>query len=332
MVNNFLANKLIRDCRIDLVHIQQASSTLFLPLLGTRGRPRVLYTLHVSYAEEMAQIAPYEVLGRVFRPSFGEIFEKYVNMPVHRMLDWVGLNRADAITAMNDSTKRCLEKKYSVPVSLVPNGCNVPELSFLPPTDPKFTAFAGERVVVACSGSFRTRKRLPLLLMAFRQLIELQTDVTLLILGGGRGYEQAMSDLVTELGLGSNVWFAGQISQAGVLSYLRLSDIFCMVSTLEGMPVALIEAMAMGLPVVGTRIPGIEEIVIDEQTGLLVEVDDAVELASALHRLVDSDTLRNELGSAASAFVERQLNWRDITAKYLAALDLDADRKRAASF
>jgi glycosyltransferase involved in cell wall biosynthesis len=172
---------------------------------------------------------------------------------------------------------------------------------------------------------------LPLLIMAFQRLVERQPDVILLILGGGRGYEQAMSDLVTELGLGSNVWFAGQISQAGVLSYLRLSDIFCMVSTLEGMPVAVIEAMAMGLPVVGTRIPGIEEIVIAEQTGLLVEADDAEELSSALLRLIDNHALRKNLGTEASAYVERQLNWRDIAAKYLAAVDMDADRKRTAS-
>lgn len=327
LVNNFLAYKLIRDSRFDMVHIQQASSTLFLPVLGSRRRPRVLYTLHVSYADEMARIVPYEVLGREFRPSFGEILEKYINMPVHRLLDWVGLKCADAITTMNESTRRNLERTFSVPVNVVPNGCNISERSPNPPVNPDFTTFAGERIVVACSASFRTRKRLPLLIMAFRQLVELRPDVILLILGGGRGYEQAMSDLVDELGLDAHVWFAGRITQRGVLSYLRHSDIFCMVSTLEGMPVALIEAMAMGLAVVGTRIPGIEEVVHDEQTGLLIEVDDARGLSSAMLRLVDNDTLRKELGSAASAFVESQLNWHDITARYLAALDLDADTR-----
>ena len=100
----------------------------------------MLYTLHVSYADEMARIVPYEVLGRQFRPSFGEIFEKYINMPVHRLLDWVGLNCADAITVMNESTRRNLERKYSVPTSVVPNGCNISEHSALPPVDPDFTA------------------------------------------------------------------------------------------------------------------------------------------------------------------------------------------------
>jgi glycosyltransferase involved in cell wall biosynthesis len=273
----------------------------------------------------MAKIAPYKVLGREFRPSGREILEKYINMPVHRLFDRIGLNHADAITVMNDATRRCLEKRHSVPVSLVPNGCNIPELSSLPPLDPEFTAFADERIVVACSGSFRTRKRLPLLITAFRQLVERRTDVILLILGGGRGYEQAMADLVTELGLDSHVWFAGRISQTEVLSYLQRSDIFCMVSALEGMPVALIEAMAMGLAVVGTRIPGIEEAVIDEQTGVLVDLDDVKGLSSALLRLVDNDALRKDLGSAASAYVETELNWRIITAKYLTALDSDAD-------
>ena len=77
---------------------------------------------------------------------------------------------------------------------------------------------------------------------------------------------------------------------------------------MEGIPVALMEAMAAGVPVVATRLSGIPELVQDGVTGLLVEPHDPVALAAALERLLADDALAAELARNARALVQRSFS------------------------
>lgn len=81
--------------------------------------------------------------------------------------------------------------------------------------------------------------------------------------------------------------------------YLAITDILCLPSYREGFGTVVIEAAAMGVPTVGTRITGLSDAVIDEVTGLLVPPRDADALAAALHRLISEPVLRRRLGEAA---------------------------------
>jgi glycosyltransferase involved in cell wall biosynthesis len=88
-----------------------------------------------------------------------------------------------------------------------------------------------------------------------------------------------------------------------VLSFLSCADLFLLPSLWEGLPISILEAMAVGVPVISTRISAIPEAVIDGETGLLVEPGNAEELGDAIEKLLDDESLRRRLSEAARAFV-----------------------------
>ena len=136
-----------------------------------------------------------------------------------------------------------------------------------------------------------------------RYLIEalagLPAEVSLVIVGDGP-QQGALTAQVAEAGLAARVTFAG--NQSDVAPWLRAFDCFALPSYAnEGVPQALMQAMATGLPVVTTRAGAIGEIVSDGATGLLVPTQDPGALVAALVRLRDDPALAASLGHAALA-------------------------------
>jgi glycosyltransferase involved in cell wall biosynthesis len=108
------------------------------------------------------------------------------------------------------------------------------------------------------------------------------------------------------LGIGSSVRFVGY--QSNVSDWLALADFTVLPSFYEGLPLAAIESLAAGRPVVATRIDGTSEVVIDGRTGLLAPPGRSDLLASAIGRLIESPELARVLGSAGRRLVENQFN------------------------
>jgi glycosyltransferase involved in cell wall biosynthesis len=124
-------------------------------------------------------------------------------------------------------------------------------------------------------------------------------DIVVVIVGDGpqRG---ALEALAAQLGIASRTRFAG--NQADVAPWMQSMDVFCLPSYAnEGVPQALMQAMACGLPVVTTPVGSIEEIVSDGDTGVLVAPEDAQRLRAALERLLGDPGLRTALGTRAAA-------------------------------
>ena len=122
-------------------------------------------------------------------------------------------------------------------------------------------------------------------------------EATLRIVGDGcqRGRLEA---LVNELGLRS-VTFSGEIEPAGMPEVYDGADVLLNASTVDNMPLSLLEAFAAGLPVVSTAAGGIPHLVRDGETGLLVDIGDAAGLAAAAVRLLRDDELASRLAAAA---------------------------------
>ena len=130
-------------------------------------------------------------------------------------------------------------------------------------------------------------------------LAALPEETRLVIVGDGPQRE-ALEARTRELGLASRVRFAG--NQADVAPWMRAFDVFCLPSYAnEGVPQALMQAMACGLPVVSTPVGSIEEIVSDGQTGLLVPPQDAEALRNAISALLHDAPRRTALGTRAAA-------------------------------
>ena len=127
-------------------------------------------------------------------------------------------------------------------------------------------------------------------------------DIEFLIVGDGplRG---RLETLASKLGLESRIHFLGASDE--VSSVLKLFDVFVLSSRSEGVPNAVMEAMAAGLPVVATRVGGVPDIVLDGTTGILVDTDDSRAMADAVLGLL-SDPARAELMGTAGAEVARE--------------------------
>ena len=122
----------------------------------------------------------------------------------------------------------------------------------------------------------------------------------------GAGPERAALERKTEeLGVGAHVELTGAVGQDRVRELYAWADVFCLPSFREGLPFVAIEALAMELPVVVTRIMGVPELIHDGVNGLLVAPGRVDELADALERLARDDDLRRALGKAGRAKVQR---------------------------
>lgn len=124
----------------------------------------------------------------------------------------------------------------------------------------------------------------------------LPNTTRLCIIGDGTD-RQALEASAISLHISSRVIFAGTVEQAS--AYLTAFDIFALPSLKEGLPYSILEAGMQGIPVVGTDISGIRDIIIrDERMGILVPHDNPKSLAAALQMLIEHETMRREFGHA----------------------------------
>ena len=139
--------------------------------------------------------------------------------------------------------------------------------------------------------------------------------VQLAIVGDGPYREELLAGIAAN-DLADSVRLLGM--REDVPSWLQSADVFVFPSRTEGLPNALLEAMAVGLPVVTTDVPGCRDLIQDGQTGLLVPVDDAAALAAAMLRLLDPGPFARRLGEAAADHVRRCHRRKDCFEAYRA--------------
>jgi glycosyltransferase involved in cell wall biosynthesis len=160
---------------------------------------------------------------------------------------------------------------------------------------PEATHDAKPRPKVICVARLVQGKRHSVLLHALARLRDEGADFDCELVGDGPWLETTHG-LAARLGLADRVRFLGTRPPEDVRSLLAGADVFVLASIWEGLPGSVIEAMAAGLPVVGTNVNGIREIVVPGETGLLVAPDDADALADALGALLADARLREEMG------------------------------------
>jgi glycosyltransferase involved in cell wall biosynthesis len=171
-----------------------------------------------------------------------------------------------------------------------------------------------ESLEVFCIGTLHEVKGQRYLIEACRRLAARGVPFTCHFVGDGPDQQELMQHAV-QAGIADRVRFLGRLTQEEVRAALRRSDVVAAPSVptrngrREGIPVALMEAMACGVPVVASRISGIPELIEDGTSGLLVEPRDSDGLADALERLRDP-SLSRRLGAAGRLKVEREFDLR----------------------
>jgi glycosyltransferase involved in cell wall biosynthesis len=160
---------------------------------------------------------------------------------------------------------------------------------------------------------------IPTALRAFAQIRQRTVGATMTIAGSG-SERDPLARMADELGLEGAVRFAGRLSRDEMAELLARADLMLNPSTVDNMPVSILEAMASGVPVVSTRVGGIPYLLDDERTALLVEARNPSAMADAASRLLRDKALAQRIRDAAAADV-RQYAWPRVRGLFAAVYD-----------
>ncbi len=278
-------------------------------------RPDVVHA-HLPIASIVARLAC-RATGIPLVSTEHNVLERY--HPATRLLTLSTWNLQSHVVACSDeveaSIARHVPRRGAPPVTTVKNGIDVER--FVPSADDRARVRAefgvgtdddgaddaDGAVVVGTVAVFRTQKALGLWLRVARAVHSARPKTRFVVVGVG-GERARLEALCTELGLSQVVHLPGLLQDP--LPSLSAMDIWLSTSTFEGLPLALLEAMAMERAVVCTAVGGVAEVVADKFNGRLLTSGDEEGLTGAVIALVDDADARRRLGITARAVVERR--------------------------
>ena len=243
---------------------------------------------------------------------------------LHRMI----FRRADAVTAISHFLAHWSKKMgFGGMPEVVPNGVDIKRFADSGAQAGRMEVrtqygFADSDVVLITASRLSHKNGVDDLI---RALTHLPLSYKTLIAGEGED-AQKLKALVAEHHLEQRVIFAGSISRRDLPAALTAGDIFVRASRSEGLGIAFLEAMAVGLPVIGTPVGGIPDFLIDGETGVFCQPNDPASIATAAERIISDPALRAHLIRNGERLVREQHDWDGIAARmreilrYLVAL------------
>ncbi|HWJ94335.1 MAG TPA: glycosyltransferase [Telluria sp.] len=259
-------------------------------------RPQVVHAhaaSNASFVRKSALLAIARAAGcRTVFHLHGACFDQYATQQAGPLMRrWIRhtLERSSVVVALSSRWAEFLNGYAPKSrVVVIPN--SVP----LPPSDPAADVQPGRILFL---GEIGQRKGIYELLQALALLAPHHPHAHLAI--GGQGEVDEVKRRATELGIADRVHFLGWVGKEQKRQELARAAIFCLPSHAEGLPMAMLEAMAAAKAVVVTGVGGIPDAVRDGDNGLLVPPGDAERLAQALGSLFDDDARRQRLGQRA---------------------------------
>lgn len=175
--------------------------------------------------------------------------------------------------------------------------------------------------VVRCLsiGRLIPRKGFQFLIRALPQILEKVDQKFEIEIVGDGPYERELTTLAKELNVNSYIHFTGTVEYTELPQKYRDADIFILPSLAEGMPLVVLEAMGTGLPIIASRVQGIDELVADDINGALFDPGDVDGLADCIIKLIDTGQKRLEMGNASVEMLKQneRYNWKNIADAYL---------------
>ena len=219
---------------------------------------------------------------------------------------------ADALVAVSNGLRSyAKETSPDLPIQVISNAIDLSAFTPAPQRD------TNGLVRLLYVGRFNVFKNVETLIEAVGKLSQMDVGEFELNLVGEGEQRPVLERIVSELGLTRRVNFAGWVARDQIADHYRLADVFVTATTWEGMPNTVLEAMACGLPIVGTQASGLHELVRDGLNGYLVPTKDPEALAQALARLMGDGYERRRMGRESRRLAEREFAWEYIAAQYL---------------
>ncbi|MBN1202264.1 MAG: glycosyltransferase family 4 protein [Anaerolineae bacterium] len=280
----------LADC--DLVHV---IAEPYAPLAAWAGRDRPLVvTAHGTY---VPQTVRRRLAGGLYRRAY---------------------RRAQIIAVSDYTAGQVRAALPGAQLTVIRNGVHIARFERPAPTPDK------RGPTVLASGGVKPRKGTHLLIAALADVRAQVPDVQLVVTGrqDDPAYLETVQQQIAALDLHDHVHLPGQVSEQELLGWYQHADVFALPSLnvgqrFEGFGLVFLEASACGLPVIGTTGSGVEEAVIDGQTGLLVPQNDTPTLAQAITRVLSDDALRTRLGAGGRAYARTQ-DWSVVAGRVIA--------------
>lgn len=283
--------KLLRREKVTLLHIQAAWLLPYALPASWMARVPMLYTEHASHS-------------LTIMPKL-RLFTRCA-APFVRNIVCVSPQLADFFQTMGVAAKR---------LTVIPNGVNLGD--FTPDGNahaPLWSEASEEAFVFGTVGRLTEAKDHAVLLRAFALVSERHPRARLLLVGDGE-LRRETEALVHELNLAGKVRLAGACTD--IPAHLRAMDVFTLSSKREGMPMAVLEAMACGLPVISTDVGDIASLNNAGPHVHLVPAQDVTALAGAMERMLNDRTYREFLGAKGRQYVLKHYGSRAMAEKYI---------------
>ncbi len=176
-------------------------------------------------------------------------------------------------------------------------------------------------------GTYDHVKAQDVLVRAFARIADEFPDIDLVIIGKDGAARPMLAAMIAELGLASRVRCLVDLPHAQVLAWMRCCLLFVLPSRAEGLPITILEAGALGVPVIASEVGGNAEIVAPNATGLLVPAEDPGAIVDAVRLLVQDANLRLRLAAQLHARVLQEFSWARAWQEYLRLVG-DGRRRR----
>lgn len=232
-----------------------------------------------------------------------------INLKIYSMLDKLSLRFCDRIIAVSDQIRMELlgdgirESNIITIANAVENSLGEDEIAALRIEKRRQLAISKGEIIIGYVGRLSGEKGIEYLIKAGAILRGKNKSFKICIIGDGKERKE-LEKVSSKMGLEDFILFTGFLSD--VERWYPAFDVFVLPSLTEGTPMALLEAMSHGLPVIASKVGGVPDIVKSGTNGLLVRPGNAPEIADAIYMLYEDENLRLKLGREALATVQIQ--------------------------
>jgi glycosyltransferase involved in cell wall biosynthesis len=228
----------------------------------------------------------------------------------------ISISCAETVIAVSERLAERLKSTFrtflrSKPLRSIPNGIDTEFFTPVASARP-----SGPLLMVGTLSSFKDHATL---IRAFA-LVAQRHSVQLVLAGDGILRPQ-LEQLAQECGIRERITFLGNVEREDLLRLYREAAVFTFSTRGEGSPLALLEAMSCGLPVVASDVPGVREILATGECGLLVPPDQPAEMARAIERILGDAELARRMGANARQYVEANHSVARMATRYKEVLD-----------
>lgn len=228
------------------------------------------------------------------------------------------MRSADYIQAISYYLKDFVKKRgVKCPIEIVPNGVDMGLFNTHYSSSEIKAVFENlgikDDYVVTTVSRLVYKNGIDILIEAIAEFKKKRPNIKCLIIGGGPEYKK-LKVKSEKLKVDNNVIFLGQIKQKDIPLYLKISDVFVRSSRSEGLGNVFLEAMAAGVPVIGTPVGGIVDFLQDKKTGFYMKINDFKDLAEKINFIINNSDLRERVVNNAKELIKQNYSW-DIIAR-----------------